>query len=71
MIIVSLISAKKKGAFRQLIGNILQSGFDFEIPTPSKRMREIGTKQGWNICLVDAEFGPVVILTNRKADSYV
>ena len=47
-ITTSLIISKRKGMFCQLIKNILEKGFDFEIPTPSYRMCEIGLKQKWN-----------------------
>ena len=66
-IIISLIMAKQKGFFRRLIEAILQKGFDFEIPTPSNRMREIGEKLRWNLCQKpDEVFGVVEILTNKK-----
>jgi len=66
-IIVSLIIANRKGAFCQLMKTITEKGFDFEIPTPSNRMREIGKKQGWNYCQKFSEdFGEYVeILTNK------
>jgi hypothetical protein len=64
-ITISLIAAKRKGAFRGLIETILANGYDFEIPTPSKRMRQIGARQKWIYCQKDSEFGPVEILTNR------
>ena len=64
-IIISFIASKQKGAFRELIEKILQNGFDFEIPTPNRRMREIGAKQGWLNCLMDfGEFDFVEVLTN-------
>jgi hypothetical protein len=47
-IIISNIFSKQKGAFRELIESIRREGFDFEIPTPSRRMIEIGKKQNWN-----------------------
>ena len=66
-ITISLIMAKQKGAFCQLIKTILRYGFDFEIPTPSNRMREIGRKQKWNLCEKEDEmFGVIEILTNKK-----
>jgi len=66
-IIISFIIAKQKGMFRRLIEAILQSGFDFEIPTPSGRMREIGEKQKWSLCeKPDEMFGVVEVLTNKN-----
>jgi hypothetical protein len=47
-IIISLITGRVKGSSRNLIQTIQGMGFDFEIPTPSNRMREIAEKQGWN-----------------------
>jgi len=67
-IIISLIIAKQKGMFCRLIKSILEHGFDFEIPTPSNRMCEIGVKQGWNFCTKEDEmFSEVEFLTNKKA----
>jgi hypothetical protein len=67
-IVISFIMAKVKGAFSQLIKNITAEGFYFEIPTPSKRMREIGEKQGWNHCQREhEELGPIDILTNKPS----
>jgi len=60
-IIVSVIISKQKGMFCQLIKTIQELGFDFEIPTPSQRMFEIGIKQKWNFyrkCEIE-------ILTNK------
>ena len=66
-IIISVIIAKQKGMFRRLIEAILQRGFDFEIPTPSNRMREIGVKQKWNLCQKpDEMFGEIEFLTNKE-----
>jgi hypothetical protein len=67
-ITISFIVASKKGAFCQLMKAIAEQGFDFEIPTPSPRMLEIGKKQGWNFCQRDGEEGVVDILTNKKPD---
>jgi len=69
-IIISLIMSKQKGAFCQLIKTIRDKGFDFEIPTPSKRMREIGKKQGWNFYQRPSEFGEVDILTNKNSEDF-
>jgi hypothetical protein len=67
-IVISFIVARQKGAFCQLIKNIAAQGFYFEIPTPSRRMREIGKKQGWHYCQREhEEFGPIDILTNRTS----
>ena len=67
-IIISAIMSETKGAFRELMETIQQLGFDFEIPTPSLRMREIAAKQGWIACEKDSEiFGVVEVLTNIKA----
>jgi hypothetical protein len=66
-IIISVIIANKKGMFCQLINTILQNGFDFEIPTPSERMCEIGKKQKWNFCEKEDElFGRIDIITNKE-----
>ena len=66
-ITISVIIAKKKGEFCKLIKRIRELGFDFEIPTPSNRMIEIGIKQKWNFCQRDSEqFGAVDILTNKR-----
>ncbi|MDR0472320.1 MAG: hypothetical protein LBH43_01420 [Treponema sp.] len=68
-IIISVIIAKQKGMFCQLIKAIQEKGFDFEIPTPSRRMQEIGKKQNWTFCEKEDElFGVVEILTNRKKE---
>lgn len=70
-IIISLIIAKEKGMFRQLIKAIQENGFDFEIPTPSNRMREIGIKQKWNFgYALDKEFGEIEIITNKQVGGY-
>jgi len=68
LITVSFIFAKQKGAFCQLMKVIQEKGFDFEIPTPSPRMREIGKKQNWNFCQkISEDFGEVInVLTNKK-----
>jgi hypothetical protein len=67
-IVISFIMARQKGAFCQLIKNIAAQGFYFEIPTPSRRMREIGKKQGWHYCQREhEELGLIDILTNRKS----
>jgi hypothetical protein len=67
-ITISFIMAKQKGMFRQLINAILEKGFDFEIPTPSGRMREIADKQRWRFCQrFNEEFGEEVeIITNKS-----
>jgi len=67
-IIVSFIIAKQKGAFCRLMKAITGQGFDFEIPAPCSRMREIGEKQGWNNRRIfSEEFSDYVeILTNKK-----
>ena len=66
-IIISFIISMRKGEFRRLIERILELGFDFEIPTPSARMYEIGKKQGWIFCEKEDElFGVVKIITNRE-----
>jgi hypothetical protein len=67
-ITISFIMAKQKGMFRQLINAILENGFDFEIPTPSRRMCEIAKKQGWRFCQrYSEEFGEEVeIITNKS-----
>ena len=64
-IVISLIIAKQKGMFRQLMSVILQNGFDFEIPTPSGRMQEIGKKQGWHLYqkIVDGDL--IQFLSNK------
>ena len=67
-IIISIIASKRKGAFRTLMETIVQNGYDFEIPTPLKRMREIGRKQGWRYGNrydeeVDEEY---MFLTNKE-----
>ena len=68
MITISFIMAKQKGMFCQLIKSILEHGFDFEIPIPSRRMREIGEKQNWILCQKpDEVFGMIDILTNKKS----
>jgi hypothetical protein len=65
-IIVSLIVSRAKGEFRKLIDRILELGFDFEIPTPSARMAEIGRKQGWNFRgKYDELFGVIDIISNK------
>ena len=68
IIAISLIVAKKKGEFRKLITRILELGFDFEIPTPSARMIEIGKKQGWYFYeKFSDDFGEdIVIMTNKE-----
>ena len=67
-IIISFIMAKKRGNFCQLIKAIQEKGFDFEIPTPCARMKEIGQKQNWNFCQkTDEVFGMIDILTNKKS----
>ena len=67
-IVISFIMAKTKGAFCQLIKNIIAEGFYFEIPTPSSRMREIGEKQSWHYCQREhEELGPIDILTNKPS----
>ncbi|MCL2834922.1 MAG: hypothetical protein FWD78_17260 [Treponema sp.] len=67
-IVISFIVSTKKGEFRKLITRILELGFDFEIPTPSPRMAEIGRKQGWHICEKYFEdFGEIgQIITNKE-----
>ena len=46
---------------------ITAAGYDFEIPTPSKRMLEIGEKQGWHFYDKPCDiFGAVEILSNRQ-----
>jgi hypothetical protein len=71
LITISLIFAKQKGMFRQLINAILENGFDFEIPAPSPRMREIGIKQGWHLYHEYSEdFGEEIeIITNKMSDN--
>jgi len=66
-IIISFIIAVGKGAFCQLIKTIQDKGFDFEIPTPSNRIREIAKKQGWNFerKLWEDVGEEVEIITNR------
>jgi hypothetical protein len=70
-IIISFIFAKQKGMFCQLINSIVENGFDFEIPTPSSRMREIGKKQGWHSYqkYSDEFCADVDILTNRAVEN--
>jgi len=66
-IIISFIMARQKGMFCQLVKSIQEHGFDFEIPTPCARMKEIGRKQNWNFCRkADEVFGMVDILTNKE-----
>ena len=66
IISISVIMSKKKGEFCKLIKRIMDMGFDFEIPTPSARMRQIGEKQGWHFCEIKSElFGMIDILTNK------
>jgi len=66
-IIITVIVSKHRGEFRRLINRILELGFDFEIPTPSARMCEIGRKQGWTFCEKDDEqFGGIDIITNKR-----
>jgi len=66
-IIISFIMAKQKGMFCQLVKSIQKHGFDFEIPTPSARMKEIGKKQNWIFCRrKDEVFGMIDIITNKK-----
>jgi len=60
-IVISFIIAKQKGMFCQLMQNIYQQGFDFEIPTPSQRMIDIGIKQKWKFC----NNGEIEFLTNK------
>jgi len=67
-IFVSLIIANRKGVFCQLMKTIQEKGFDFEIPTPSGRMRQIGEKQGWRLCERDSDFGIVEVLTNKGVE---
>jgi len=44
-------------------------GFDFEIPSPSGRMREIGKKQNWNLYEKESEeFGVIEFLTNKNME---
>ncbi len=66
-IIISFILAKQKGYFCQLMKKIIENGFDFEIPTPSNRMREIAEKQGWNLYeKSDDVFGGVIEYFTNK-----
>jgi hypothetical protein len=61
--------ANRKSMFCQLIKAIQEKGFDFEIPTPSRRMQEIGIKQNWTLCNKEHElFGVVKIITNKKME---
>ena len=65
IIVISMMISKKKGAFCKLMNNITELDFDFQIPTPSARMKEIGEKQGWYFYQIDSEqFGGIDILTN-------
>ena len=65
-IIISLIIAKQKGMFCQLIKSILQHGFDFQIPTPSNRMCEIGEKQNWHLDYKNVDGDLYEFLTNKE-----
>ena len=38
---------------------IVGYNYDFEIPTPIVRMREIGAKLGWNTVWKESEYGVV------------
>jgi len=67
-IVISMIIANQKGVFCQLMKTIQEKGFDFEIPTPSRRMRQIGEKQGWRLCERDSDFGTVEVLTNKGVE---
>ena len=68
-ITISFIIARKKGMFCQLMKTIQENGFDFEIPTPSNRMREIGIKQKWNFgYVIYDEVGAVEIITNKELE---
>ena len=63
-IIVTVVISKVKGAFRNLIQCIEANGWKFQIPTPSKRIREIGKKQGWvSKTIYDKKMGQVEYLT--------
>jgi len=65
IIVISLMVSKKKGAFCKLMNKIAEMDFDFQIPMPSARMREIGEKQGWCFYRTESkEFGGIDILTN-------
>jgi len=61
-IIISFIISKQKGEFCKLIQTIRKLGYDFEIPTPSRRMIEIGIKQKWKLY----KNSGIEYLTNRK-----
>ena len=65
-VVVSFIISKQKGRFQKMMARIVEMGFDFEIPAPTKRMAEIGRKQGWIFCKKDCEvFGRIDIITNK------
>ena len=69
-IIISLMISKKKGEFCKLMKRISELGFDFQIPTPSARMRQIGIQQGWFFYEIESEqFGGIDILTNIEGKS--
>jgi len=59
-LILTVIISKRKGAFRDLMQKVEESGYTFQIPTPSDRMLEIGMKQGWRFTAIrDRKFGMV------------
>lgn len=64
MIILSLIIAKHRGAFRTLIETITNMGFTFQIPTPSARIQEIALKQGWHFRQVLMDGEQINVVTN-------
>jgi len=69
LIIISFIISKRKGEFCKLMKRITGKGFDFQIPAPSARMRDIGEKQGWYLYQIHSEpHGVIDILTNIEEE---
>ncbi|MCL2210803.1 MAG: hypothetical protein FWB95_02655 [Treponema sp.] len=72
IIVISMMISNKKGEFCKLMQRIQECGFDFQIPTPSARMKQIGEKQGWHFYQIESkEFGGIDVLTNIEEKKYV
>jgi len=56
-ILISFITSRQRGNFRELADRILSLGFTIKVPTPLGRMAEIVRKAGYRETWEDTELG--------------